>query len=264
MPSRAQGKRLRPALVILAAKAVDPNLTMVPNSVIETAAAMELIHLASLIHDDVVDGAELRRNLPTINAEMGSSVSIIFGDWIYAKALNLIGAVGSADLFRCICASIEAMCQGELHQVVQRHHWDLSEQEAIDIARKKTGALFQASCGAGAILAGSHAILQEHLKDYGLQLGIGYQLADDYRDIACDLQSLGKHPGQDAKAGDVTLPLLHWQRAGGRREALEVTERQARHYLSEARGELTGLPDSIYRDSLLGLVDFFGHAFKAA
>ena len=268
---QSHGKRLRPSLVILSARVVHPHLDPeeTPREVIQTAAAMELIHLASLIHDDVVDGATLRRHVPTLNEGLGSSVSIIFGDWVYAQALSLISSVRSAELFQCICTAISAMCQGELTQVVQRDNWNLTEEDAIEIARNKTGALFGASCRAGAILAQADVPTQVVLQDYGLHLGIGYQLADDCRDIVDGPEVLGKHPGQDEEAGDVTLPLLYRRRQGQNPSAdvmvdcdpLQATREQGLKFLEQARETLQRLSPSTYRGCLESLVEFFSESF---
>ncbi len=154
---KSGGKKLRPALVILSEKAASAgkNSNCNHDELIMLASAVELIHIASLIHDDVLDGATMRRSKPSINAELGDDVSIIFGDYIYSKAFDLIGKCRNPDVFDCISQAIHAMCEGELIQVYQRGNLNLSKDHYITIVRKKTASLLAACCHAGSIL-GNH------------------------------------------------------------------------------------------------------------
>ena len=153
------GKRLRPALVILSDKAASAGKSSngSHDKLIKLATATELIHMASLIHDDVLDGATMRRNKPSINARLGDNVSIVFGDYIYSKAFELIGQCRNSDVFECICQAIHVMCEGELIQVSQRGNVELSKDNYITIVRKKTATLFAACCHAGARI-GNHSL----------------------------------------------------------------------------------------------------------
>jgi geranylgeranyl pyrophosphate synthase len=207
----SRGKRIRPALTILSEKAasVGSNSSSSREDLIRIATAVELIHIASLIHDDVLDGAMMRRNRHTINARWGDDISIALGDYIYSKAFELLGRCKNPDVFTCISEAIYVMCEGELTQVCQRDNLDLSRESYMVIVKKKTASLFAACCHAGTI-AGNHGqAVQEALKEFGLNFGMAFQIIDDYRDIVSGEKALGKRPGQDMVAGDITLPLLN-------------------------------------------------------
>src|SRR3990172_3657456 len=204
------GKRLRPALVLLAEWAACGSgpRTCERQELAEIAAAMELIHIASLIHDDVLDAASVRHNKPTINARYGEDVSIALGDYVYSKGFQLIGRRGRADVFACVSDAIHAMCEGELIHVCQRRNLELSEGSYILIVEKKTASLFAACCQAGAIIGNQPESVQTALKEFGLNFGIAFQIVDDCRNMIGETAELGKQPGQDMFAGDVTLPLF--------------------------------------------------------
>ena len=280
------GKRLRPALVILSEKAASANgkSSCDRDELIRLATAMELIHMASLIHDDVLDGATLRRSKPSINAKLGDDISIVFGDYIYSKAFELIGKCRNPDVFECICQAIYVMCEGELIQICQRGNLDLSKDDYITIVRKKTASLLAACCHCGTILGNHSQIIQTTLKEFGLNFGIAFQIMDDCRDIVGGKNTLGKHPGQDVTAGDMTLPLLNLlevigltKRGEVKRilesaidkyslekirkmfvgtEVLNSTQQTALYYVGRARHELDELKDSDYKRSLGYLTDY--------
>jgi octaprenyl-diphosphate synthase len=280
------GKRLRPALVILSEKAASAGResSCDYDELIRLATAVELIHIASLIHDDVLDGATLRRGKPSINAKLGDDISIVFGDFIYSKAFELIGKCRNPDVFECICQAIHVMCEGELIQVCQRGNLGLSKDNYITIVRKKTAVLFAASCQAGTILGNHSKIIQTTLKEFGLNFGIAFQIIDDCRDMVSGEKTLGKHPGQDVVAGDMTLPLLNLLEVIGSTggcevkrilesaidkhslkkiremfvgtKALKSTQKTALYYIDRAKHELNELKDSDYKRSLGYLTDY--------
>lgn len=280
------GKRLRPALVILSEKAASAGKSShcSHDELIKLAAAMELIHMASLIHDDVLDGATMRRNKPSINARLGDNVSIVFGDYIYSKAFELIGQCRNSDVFECICQAIHVMCEGELIQVCQRGNVDLSKDNYITIVRKKTATLFAACCQAGAIIGAHSQGVQTILKEFGMNFGIAFQIIDDCKDMVSEERVLGKHPGQDVAAGDMTLPLLDLLEVVGttgrseikkilesvtdknslekirkmfvRTNALDSTQKTALYYIDCAKYKLNELKDSDYKSSLGYLTDY--------
>ncbi|MHC4530388.1 MAG: polyprenyl synthetase family protein [Planctomycetota bacterium] len=289
--SESGGKRLRPALVILSAKAASAGKgsNCDHNELIMLAAAMELIHIASLIHDDVLDGATMRRSKPSINARLGDDVSIVFGDYIYSKAFELIGKCRNPDVFECISQAIYVMCEGELIQICQRGNLDLSKDNYITIVRKKTASLFAACCHAGTILGNHDESVRTSLKEFGLNFGIAFQIIDDCKDIIGEARVLGKEPGQDVAAGDMTLPLLNLLEVAGptgRREikrmfestvdkhslertrkmfvgtgALASTQKTALYYIDRAKRELNGLKNSDYQRSLHCLTDYITEDF---
>ena len=280
------GKRLRPALVILSEKAASAGgkSSCDQDELIRLAAAMELIHMASLIHDDVLDGATLRRSKPSINAEQGDDISIVFGDYIYSKAFELIGKCRNPDVFECICQAIHVMCEGELIQICQRGNLDLSKDNYIAIVRKKTASLLAACCHCGTILGNHSQTIQTTLKEFGLNFGIAFQIIDDCRDMVGGRRTLGKHPGQDVTAGDMTLPLLNLIEVIGptkrsevkkilesavdrhslekitkmlvETNAMDSTQKTALYYVGLARNELNELKDSDYKRSLGYLTDY--------
>ena len=282
----AGGKRMRPALVFLAERAAcgAGARTCDHQELIEAAAVMELIHIASLIHDDVLDEATVRHNKPTINTRYGDDVSIVLGDYVYSKAFQLIGKRGRAELFSCLSEAIHAMCEGELIHICQRHNIDLTERNYIMIAQKKTASLFAASCRAGAIIGSQTESVQMALKEFGLNFGIAFQIMDDCRDVISEANELGKHPGQDMLAGDVTLPLLALSDSVGQAEreeiknmlgsardqsslkrlktmllesdALSKTQDVVTSYANSARKRLDTLADSVYKESLSRLIDY--------
>jgi len=280
------GKRLRPALVFLSEKAAcgSGQSTCDRQELIEIAAAMELIHIASLIHDDVLDEASLRHNRPTINTRHGDDVSIVLGDYVYSKAFQLIGKRGRAEVFSCVSEAIHAMCEGELIHVCQRRNLDLSEHNYIMIAEKKTASLFAACCLVGTIIGNHIESVQTALKDFGLNFGVAFQIVDDCRDVISEASELGKQPGQDVFAGDVTLPLLALSGCVGQAEreeirnmlgsaedrdslerlktmlmesdALSKTQDVVASYTRSAKERLDTLADSVYKESLNQLVDY--------
>jgi len=279
------GKRIRPALVFLSERAASAgrSSTCDRRGLIEIATAVELIHIASLIHDDVLDGATMRHSRPTINARYGDDVSIVLGDYIYSKAFQLIGNCGNTDIFACMSEAIHSMCQGELMHVCQRRNLDLSKDSYIVIAKKKTASLFAASCHAGTIIGNHSRDLQTALKEFGLNFGVAFQIVDDCRDVISEEGELGKQPGQDVITGDVTLPLLTLSDTVGRAEREEIknmlgsandkaslsrlramlansdalckTEQVVTSYLAGAKERLNSLADSVYKESLSRLVE---------
>ena len=280
------GKRLRPALVILSEKAASAGESSNCNhdELIKLATAMELIHIASLIHDDVLDGATMRRSKPSINVRLGDDISIVFGDYIYSKAFELIGKCRNPDVFECICQAINAMCEGELIQVCQRGNLDLSKDNYITIVRKKTASLFAACCQAGTIIGNHNQTIQTTLREFGLNFGIAFQIIDDCKDIISEERVLGKHPGQDVIAGDMTLPLLNLLDTVGQvgrqkiksifasevnesglkkirkifvnSDALSLTRKTALYYIDRAKQGLDELENSDYKRSLNRLTDY--------
>jgi len=285
------GKRIRPALVILSAKAVTcdagsdrRNDILRRDELVKIASAVELIHIASLIHDDVLDKARMRHNKPSINARWGDDVSIALGDYIYSKAFELIGSCSRPDLFSCISKAMYVMGEGELTQICHRGNMDLSKDEYIVIVKKKTAALFGASCQAGTMLGNCAPLLQKALKEYGLNFGIAFQITDDCRDLLGNEKALGKRPGQDIRMGEMTLPLLNLleglpetkreelrdilkrtiNKTALRRikaiftgsDALRKSQQTAEFYVNSAKEKLTELPDSDYKESLGRLADY--------
>jgi geranylgeranyl pyrophosphate synthase len=222
------GKRIRPALVLLSAKAagamgdgsarpVRANDYSPLPARINVAVAVELIHMASLVHDDLIDNGTLRHHRSTIHARWGRKVSVFLGNHLCAKAFQLVAACADPRLFAILGSQLCAMCEGEIQQVVGRGDFQMSARRCLAITEKKTAALFGACSGAGAITATGGPGICQALQDFGLHFGIAFQVLDDCRDLLSDEKGLGKTPGQDLRAGDVTLPLLYVLRQGRRR-----------------------------------------------
>lgn len=204
------GKRIRPALVILSAKASSSyQPSSISNQLIKIASAIELIHMASLVHDDVIDHASIRHSKPTVNSKWGEDVSIALGDYLYSVAFGLISQCNNTDILQCMSSAAMAMCEGEFLQVCERDNLNLSKEQYILIVKKKTAALFAASCQVGATISNPKKHLQRALSGYGLNLGIAFQIIDDYLDLMSKEETAGKTPGQDIRTGEMTLPILN-------------------------------------------------------
>ena len=281
------GKRLRPALVILSAKAAVPteggSACGGSYQLIKIASAIELIHTASLIHDDVIDHSQRRHDNQTVNSLWGEDVSITLGDYLYSLAFELISGCANPDILGCICQAAKAMCEGELLQVLERDNLSLLREKYMLIIKQKTASLFAASCQAGAIASNSSKSVRKALADYGMNFGIAFQMIDDCLDLMGQGSSLGKAPGQDIRMGEVTLPLLNLLKSVSpsqrqrlkkllkskdddclekiRQElnnsnALEAARKICRGYLDSARERLKVLANSPARESLLDLGDY--------
>ena len=215
------GKRLRPALALLAAGATGeitaPHQTL--------AMIIELIHLATLVHDDVLDGAEKRRDQPTANSRWGNTISVLLGDCLFAHALDLATTFDDAAVSRTIARAATAVCTGEILQTQRRFDLNLSLPDYYRIIEMKTAALFGAAAGLGAHLNEVGPEISEALKLYGLKIGTAYQVYDDLLDLAGDETAAGKTLGTDLKKGKLTLPILKLLQGAenGQRERLTQT-----------------------------------------
>lgn len=280
---KSGGKRLRPALVILSARSTANRLSK-KDKLVEIATAIELIHIASLIHDDVIDHSRMRHSRPTINSKRGEDLSLVLGDYLYSVAFELISNCDNPDIIRCISTATKAMCEGELLQVCERDNLDLLKQKYIVIVKKKTASLFSASCQVGSLISGGALAFQNALKEYGMNFGVAFQIIDDYLDIVGEEKKLGKHPGQDMGVGEITLPvmnLLEMMPEPERSElrslfllkkdadtlekiknrlfcsgAVKRTKETASSFINLAKERIKILFRSPYKDSLFDLADF--------
>ena len=201
---RLGGKRLRPALVLLSAKACGT----IRREHVVLAAAVEMIHTATLIHDDVLDEATLRRHLDTVNARWDNETSVLLGDYLLTKSLCLASSLDDVFACRWIGDASRAMCEGELRQVGSRGNYGLSEQQYYGIIEGKTAALTACCCRLGAHYAGATPQVEDAMARYGLQLGIAFQIADDLLDVLGDEATAGKSLGTDLLKQKSTLPLI--------------------------------------------------------
>ncbi|MCL5096329.1 MAG: polyprenyl synthetase family protein [Candidatus Omnitrophica bacterium] len=199
-----QGKQLRPALVILSAGAVGE----VTRDLVTVAVIIEMVHLATLIHDDVVDEGEMRRQQPTLAANWGNEISVLLGDCLFAHAVKLAASFPTPDICRAVAAATNAVCSGEILQNQQRGNFHLSRAEYFKILGMKTAELFALSCDLGAGLGGTKGVKRSALRQYGLALGTAYQLYDDCLDLFGTEASAGKTLGTDLANHKLTLPVL--------------------------------------------------------
>lgn len=238
------GKRVRPALLILAAYAVGGQGSS--ESVIRLATVMEMLHTATLVHDDIIDNADLRRNRASVNARFGNQTAVLMGDWLYMSAFETSLKERSLEILDILTRLTRKMTEGELIQLTMIGRLDITEADYFDILKRKTAYLFSACGEIGAILAGSTLEQQHAMRDYGMELGIAFQLADDILDLTSDADRLGKSAGSDLLEGKITLPLIY----------LLSKEPALRPALEQVM--LTGRYDAISRDEIRDRLDKCG------
>jgi octaprenyl-diphosphate synthase len=276
-----RGKRLRPVLLLLAARASGRVST--PHYVL--GAVVEMIHTATLVHDDVLDSARVRRRVPTVNALWGVQTSVLLGDYLFTHAFHLASTV-DATACRLIGEATDRVCEGELCQVLHRGNLDLTEAEYFDVIDGKTAALTAGCCRLGALYAGANEEVIEALTRFGRCVGQAFQIADDLLDLVGDEKATGKSLGTDVEQGKLTLPLIHLLQTAPealslrarnilhgadqpRREqlrpclleagSLEYARRRALDLAEQARDELSCLPASPYRSILEAMTDRVVH-----
>jgi octaprenyl-diphosphate synthase len=273
-----QGKKLRPTLLLLAARLGGP----VGDDAITAGAAVELIHTATLLHDDVIDENWIRRGLPTINAKWNNHLSLILGDYLYSRAFVLMTGSGLWSALDVLSRATHQMSQGEMLQILRTDHIDLSEEEYYSFIRDKTASLIAAACSIGARLGGVDA---EALDRFGMHIGVAFQIVDDLLDFTADERDLGKPVGSDLRVGKLTLPVIAALRNAppreresarahlltrestnggwadllafiGRYGGIEYAADRARHHGDEAKRALARFGNAAARESLELAVDF--------
>jgi octaprenyl-diphosphate synthase len=276
------GKRLRPALLVLATYAAGGNGAS--ENAIRLATVMEVLHTATLVHDDIIDNADLRRSRPSVNAKFGNQAAVLMGDWLYMSAFETSLRERSLEILEILTGLTRKMTEGELIQLTMIGNTAITRDEYFDILRRKTAYLFSGCCEIGAILGGADLERQRALRDYGMNLGVAFQLADDLLDFTADERALGKAAGADLVEGKVTLPLILLQeKLPNIREELErvivdgvyndasrgsITAKlaengtldsireTARSYAASARKNLEILPETEYRSALDEIPNF--------
>jgi len=203
------GKRVRPALLILSAKVFGEELDQ---SVIRMATVMEFLHTATLVHDDIIDGAELRRGHRTVSTQWGNDTAVLMGDWLYMSAFEAALQERDLDILDTLTEATRKMTEGELMQLTLIGNMRITEEQHLEIVSRKTGYLFSASCRVGAIMRSASISERDALAEYGLNLGIAFQLVDDLLDFTSDETKLGKPVLSDLREGKVTLPLIRFLR----------------------------------------------------
>ena len=211
----AGGKRLRPAMVLLSGAAgSSPNRP----ALIDTAAAVELIHTATLIHDDIIDQSPLRRSQPTFHHRWGTERAVLMGDYLYATAFTMLSRLDQPAVMQIMADVCRQLCRGELREVEARFRLDLTEPEYFAIIEDKTGSLIAGCCRCGAVLGGCDAETSERLGRFGAIFGLAFQIIDDCLDLAGDQAEVGKTLLADADKGVLSLPLIYLTQAVSARE----------------------------------------------
>ena len=207
------GKRLRPLIVFLSALALgaDTKSTLV----VDLAATVELIHTATLLHDDVVDESALRRGRPTANAEFGNSASVLVGDFLYSRAFQVMVGTGKMRVLALLSEATNRIAEGEVMQLMALGNLDLTENDYMRVIEAKTAKLFEAAGALGAIAASAPAATERAVAEYARRLGVAFQIADDVLDYRGDVNTLGKSLGDDLAEGKLTLPIILTLQRGG-------------------------------------------------
>jgi octaprenyl-diphosphate synthase len=275
------GKRLRPALLLLANGYAGPR----SEGAIRLAAVVELLHSATLIHDDVIDSADTRRGRPSANSRWGNHRSVLAGDWLYMQSFQMALEERNFRILDVLIDLTQKMVEGELIQLAKIGRMDVTEEDALRLATYKTACLFSGCARLGAVLGGLEGAEEEALADYGQYAGLAFQMVDDLLDFTASAQQLGKPVLSDLKEGKVTLPLIYAMENGHReaRElvarvleekefasvrpetivalvqesgALDRTRNLAHDYARRAKACIEGRSDSEFSRALLALPDF--------
>lgn len=274
------GKRLRPLILILSAEIAgykgDAHLTL--------AGIVESIHTASLLHDDVIDGAETRRGKSPAHSIWGNHVVILVGDFLYSNALRLAVLQKNQRIMETLSEATTKMTEGEILQLVKTGDPDITEEEYLDVISAKTAVLISAACKIGAILGSLPEDGENALARFGMKTGIAFQMADDILDYMADEAEFGKRLGNDLKEGKITLPLIYLLKTAARTEAEEVkgiikdgfkkgalkrmlklfmkydaiefSLRKAQDLIADAKNELANFPDSPAKEALFTIADY--------
>ena len=206
----AGGKRLRPMLHLLAARAAGYR----GEEHLQLAAVIEFIHTATLLHDDVVDESDLRRGRKTANALWGNAASVLVGDFLYSRSFQLMVELERLPVMKILADTTNAIAEGEVLQLLHVHNPDTDEAAYLRVIERKTAVLFAAATRLGAVLGGTDAAAEAALASYGMNLGYAFQIADDVLDYTSDAQTLGKNLGDDLAEGKATLPVIHAMQHG--------------------------------------------------
>lgn len=201
----AGGKRLRPLLMVLSARLCG----YTGNNDKYYSTIFEYLHAATLLHDDLVDGAQIRRGKQVAHGVYGASTAVLVGDFLLARGLSIAAATGQTRIIEIIAGITEDMSQGEIHQLMRKQHLYLSEQEYIEVIQRKTAVLIQGACKVGAIIADASPEEEAALSTFGYNLGLAFQMADDLLDYTAHTKELGKEIGADLREGKITLPFIY-------------------------------------------------------
>jgi len=275
------GKRLRPLLTVLSARmcGYDGNYDKTFSTI------FEYLHTATLLHDDLVDGAQMRRGKPAAHVIWDNPSAVLTGDFLLARALSIAAVTGMPEVINIVAEITENMSQGEIHQLMRKGSLDISEAEYMEVIRRKTAVLFQGACRVSALIAGAPAEKEAALSEYGFNLGIAFQMADDLLDYTLDAQILGKPVGSDLKEGKLTMPVIYALEAADAKDRLWMeklikdkdfsvhdfklllkllhqyggiayTQKLAADYIKTAKNALTVFEDSEPKEILLMIADY--------
>jgi octaprenyl-diphosphate synthase len=278
---KSGGKRVRPALLLMAARLTG----YTGDRAVLYASVVEFIHTATLVHDDIIDGADLRRGRLAVHSRWGNDITVLLGDYLYIKSMAMALTQDSLEIIRLLCDVTLRMIEGELYQLTKTGDVDITEEEHLEIIRRKTAFLFGGCAQIGGMLGGVTPEQQAALRDYGFNLGIAFQLVDDLLDYTADAAALGKPVGGDLREGKVTLPVILLLRRGGdeadrlirdvvrdrtvgqdqwrdilrllkEHRSTELAYEAALEYAAAAKRCMAAFPPSQERDALLALPDY--------
>lgn len=287
------GKRLRPALALLTAELTRGDAEHgIDERVVALAASVEMLHTSTLVHDDVIDGALLRRGAPTLNATWSGGSTVLAGNYMFGSAAQLAAETGSMRVIHIFSDTLKVIVDGELNQLLDRFHYDQPKENYYQRIYAKTASLFCAAAEGAAVLAGVPEAQVQQLRDFGYNLGMAFQIVDDILDFTGSESTLGKPAGSDLHQGTLTLPFFYYLRDVAERSAtIEQLEQvhadaeegapelwhaavervvaelrqgpavlaaraEALQFLDNARLSLASFPESVYKRSMLGLCDF--------
>ncbi len=278
---RSGGKRIRPAILLLGSQMCGYDGPLGP----KLGAVVELIHSATLVHDDIIDNANVRRGRASVNSQWGNEITVLMGDWLYMTSFRLALEERRLRILDILIEVTRKMVEGELIQLALNGNLDITEEQQLDISMRKTGFLFSACSQLGGILGSASESDEELLRLYGLNIGLAFQLVDDVLDLTSNESTLGKPVGSDLREGKLTLPLIYLMRDGdprhrdlvqkalrnngqdpsGREEVFQLVREhgtadrvleKAQDYAQKARTCLENFPTSKARDALLSIPDY--------
>jgi octaprenyl-diphosphate synthase len=275
------GKRLRPLLMVLSARlcGYDGNYEKTFSTI------FEYLHAATLLHDDLVDEATLRRGKPVAHSLWGNAIAVLVGDFLLARSLSIAAETKRPDVIKVVAEITENMSQGEIHQLMKKGCIDLTEKEYMEIIRRKTAVLFQGTCRVGALISGVSKEKEDALAGYGFNLGIAFQMVDDLLDYSQDTPALGKRVGADLKEGKLTLPVIYSLKSADTKDRIQMekiiknkdfsmedfetliaimkkfggqtyTEKVAQKYVKNAKNALETFKNSTTKEILLSIADY--------
>ena len=278
---KSGGKRVRPAVLLMAARLAG----YTGDRAVLNASVVEFIHTATLVHDDIIDGADLRRGRLAVHSRWGNDITVLLGDYLYIKSMAMALTQDSLEIVRLLCDVTLRMIEGELYQLTKTGDVDITEEEHFEIIRRKTAYLFGGCAQIGGVLGG---VSKEHelaLREFGFNIGVAFQLVDDLLDYTADESALGKPVGGDLREGKVTLPIIYLLQRGGEEadrlirsvvsdravskeqwreitrmlrelRAPDLAYEKAIEYATRAKRELDVFPPSRERDALQALADY--------